>query len=150
MFSKILVAHDGTDLGERALDYGVELAEKYQAQLTVISVIELQTLPVISFSPLGGGIPAYTPNIRESLRKRRKNLLLEDLQEIKKENPSLEVTMKLLEGDPADRIVEMAEEDQFDLIVMGSSGISGLKRVFFGSVSDKVKTESKIPILIVK
>ncbi len=150
MFKKILIAHDGTELADKAFDYGVNLAETYQAELTVMSVVEESIVPYFSFTPFGGGVPVYPTNLKETLFKRRKMMLLEDIEEVKKECPNLIVSAKIVEGHPAEKIIEVAETEKFDLIVMGSTGVHGLKRLIFGSVSDTVQIESTIPVLIIK
>jgi nucleotide-binding universal stress UspA family protein len=115
-----------------------------------MSVLQGSIIPYMSFTPFGGGVPVYPTNMKEILFKKRKKMLIEEIEEIKKEMPSLKISGKLIEGDPADRIIEVAETENFDLIVMGSSGVHGLKRLIFGSVSDTVRIESEVPILIVK
>jgi nucleotide-binding universal stress UspA family protein len=60
------------------------------------------------------------------------------------------VSSTILEGRPADKIVEAAKEGGFDLIVMGSRGLGGVKEFFLGSVSDRVADEATCPVAIVK
>ena len=59
-------------------------------------------------------------------------------------------TTKLVEGRPADKIVETAKLESCDLIVIGSRGLGGIKEFFLGSVSDRVADEAPCPVLIVK
>jgi nucleotide-binding universal stress UspA family protein len=65
-------------------------------------------------------------------------------------HPDLKVTTRLSEGHPADKIIELAEAEHCDLIVMGSRGLGGLKEMFLGSVSDKVADHASCPVLIVR
>jgi nucleotide-binding universal stress UspA family protein len=58
--------------------------------------------------------------------------------------------MKLVEGRPSDRIIETAKTEDFDLVVMGSRGLGGIKEFLLGSVSDRVADEVPCPVLIVK
>ena len=69
---------------------------------------------------------------------------------MKETKPNLKVSTKILEGRPADKIVETAKDDKTDLIVMGSRGIGGIREFFLGSVSDRVADEATCPVLIVK
>ncbi|MFQ6064459.1 MAG: universal stress protein [Candidatus Bathyarchaeia archaeon] len=62
----------------------------------------------------------------------------------------MNVSTKLVEGRPSERIVEVAKEGKFDVIVMGSRGLGGIKGFFLGSVSDRVADEAACPVLIVK
>ena len=57
---------------------------------------------------------------------------------------------KLAEGRPADKIVEAAKEGSFNLIVIGSRGLGGIKEFFLGRASDRVVDEAPCPVLIVK
>ena len=63
---------------------------------------------------------------------------------------TLQVTKELVEGRPADKIVETAKEGMFDLIVIGSRGLGGIKEFFLGSVSNRVADKAPCPVLIVK
>ena len=71
-------------------------------------------------------------------------------KKVKKINLKTRFSTKLLEGRPADKIVEIAKQESFDLIVIGSRGLGGIKEIFLGSVSDRVADESHCPVLIVK
>jgi len=62
----------------------------------------------------------------------------------------LKVSTKLVEGRPSDKIIETAEKGNFDIIIMGSRGLGGIKEFFLGSVSDRVADEAACPVLIVK
>ena len=62
----------------------------------------------------------------------------------------VEVEEKMLEGHPAEEIMQIGEEVSADLIVMGSIGKSGLDRFLLGSVADKVARNSKIPVMVVR
>ena len=75
---------------------------------------------------------------------------MEVLRKAKKTKPDIEVSTKLLEGRPADKIVEAAKEGEFDIIIMGNRGLGGVKEFFLGSVSDRVADEASCPVLIVK
>lgn len=150
MFKRILIAHDGTELADKAFDYGIDLAEKYKASITVMSVIKEKPLSLIFLLPLGATVPIYPTNLKETIFNNRKEIILENIEEIKQKNSNLQIRGKFVEGDPAEKILEVADEEKNDLIVMGSSGIHGLKRLIFGSVSDSVRINSEIPILIIK
>jgi nucleotide-binding universal stress UspA family protein len=61
-----------------------------------------------------------------------------------------EVTELISHGDPANKIVDIATERNSDLIIMGSRGVSGIKRLFVGSISDKVMNQAPCPVMIVR
>ena len=62
----------------------------------------------------------------------------------------IEVEPVILEGHPADKILEFSEQESVDLIVMGTLGRTGLDRFLLGSVAEKVIRHSKIPVMVVK
>ena len=60
------------------------------------------------------------------------------------------VTTKMVEGRPADRIIDITNKANIDFIVIGSRGLGGVKQIVLGSVSDRVADEAPCPVLIVK
>ena len=72
------------------------------------------------------------------------------LAKAKKIAGSVPVTDLIDHGDPAARIIEIAEERSVDLIIMGSRGLSGIRRLFTGSISDKVANQANCPVMIVR
>ena len=148
MFNKILVAVDGSKTAENALMFGLDLAAKYSAEVLVVSVFD-----VISTSLVARGMvftPTGTTKYLEELEKFHEHVLADALKKAKKVKPKTKVSKKLLKGRAANKIVEAANEGGFDLIVIGSRGLGGIKEFFLGSVSDRVADEAKCPVLIVK
>ena len=148
MFNKILVAIDGSNLAYQSLDYALSLAKKYTAEVMVLTVVDI---PSNSLLAQGSAFtPISTQNYKEKLVKYHKKILSEVTKKAKKLNPKISLTTKLLEGRPADKIVETAKLESFDLIIIGSRGLGGIKEIFLGSVSDRVADEAPCPVLIVK
>lgn len=77
-------------------------------------------------------------------------MLVEALKKAKKLKPDLNVSTKLEEGRSLDKIIETAKVGNFDLIVVGHRGLSGIKEFVLGSVSDRVAHDAACPVLIVK
>lgn len=148
MIKKILVPIDGSKSADYALDFALDLAGKYSAEVMVITVCDDPAPSLVAKGML------YTPVTTEDYLKRfmdfHEKILLEAINKVKKFNPKLKVSIKLLHGRPADKIVETAKEGVFDLIVLGSRGLGGIKEFFLGSVSDRVADEASCPVLIVK
>ena len=96
------------------------------------------------FSRLG------TTKYLEELKAFHEQVLVEALKKANKVDAKIKVSTKLLKGRAADKIVEVANEGGFGLIVIGSRGLGGIKEFFLGSVSDRVADEAKCPVLIVK
>ncbi len=83
-------------------------------------------------------------NVLDSCRQ-----ILEEV-ETKVKAANVEVTCETAEGNPAEVIVKKSKEGKFDLIVMGARGLSGLKKILVGSVSEGVVKNAACPVLIVK
>ena len=147
MIEKILVAFDGSEQSDKALDYALDLARKYSAQIVLINAIPFSPISDSSVViPYGAD---YATHYKE-LRVVHEKLLAEALNKAKTFQKTLEVLKELVEGRPADKIVETAKEGMFDLIVIGSRGLSGIKEFFLGSVSNRVADKAPCPVLIVK
>jgi nucleotide-binding universal stress UspA family protein len=150
MIKKILVPVDGSEHSDRALNYALDLAEKYSAKIKLLSVAQ----PVVAFGPMfvtqpmlpSEGTTIYVKEIEAA----HKRMLTEAFKKAKKTKPDLKISKMLVDGRPADRIVEIANTEKFDLIVMGSRGAGGIKEFFLGSVSDRVADAARCPVLLVK
>ena len=147
MIKKILVATDGSNLADKSLDFALDLAKKYSAEITILTVVDL---PSNSFWVQGTTFaPISSQKYLEKLEKFHKKILTEAVKKAKA-STQISVTKRLLDGRPAEKIIEVAKEGSFDLIVMGSRGLGGIKEFFLGSVSDRVADEASCPVLIVK
>lgn len=136
---KVLVATDGSEHSMKAVDRAVELALKEGADITVMSVAyyakeDLDEMPL---------------NIQEKLESQA----AEALRRAKAVFDKHSVPVKtLLEAGfvPANNIIRVAEEGKFDRILLGSTGISGLKRVFIGSTAAKVVANAPCSVTVVR
>ncbi|NIR86549.1 universal stress protein [Candidatus Bathyarchaeota archaeon] len=152
MIRRILVPLDGSEAAEKALDFALDLAEKYSAQVVLLSAVPPVVVPMAPRPT--AGIPPI-PSVAmgtysEELKTRHEKLLSEALKKAKEIKPNLKVSKKLVEGRPSDKIIEAAKEGNFDIIVMGSRGLGGIKAFFLGSVSNRVADGAECPVLIVK
>jgi len=147
MYKKILVPVDGSEPSIHALGHAMESASKWEAELLIISIIP----PISAF--LYSGYGSYVVNFDE-YEKRLKQIHLRILQDAKnkvnEEHPELNVSVKLAHGHVPTQILRISEQEDVDLMVMGSRGLSGIKSWFLGSVSKNVVEHCKKPILIVK
>jgi nucleotide-binding universal stress UspA family protein len=152
LIEKLLVALDGSKSANNALDFALDLAEKYSANVILLTVVDAAPVPLTVYAPPGTQpvAPVFVDSYLEELKKRHEKMLAEALKRSKKSKPSLKISKKLVEGRPPDKIVETAKEGEFDLVVMGSRGLGGIKEFFLGSVSDRVADEAPCPVLIVK
>jgi nucleotide-binding universal stress UspA family protein len=152
LFKKILVAFDGSDSSERAIKYAIEIAKKWGASVTLLTVFQRRIMPV--FSNENYDETEFDPEIferdQEAIKSVYRNLLEETASSIKSENMDLEILAKFVEGRPSSKIVDVADEEDVDLIVIGSRGIGGIKGWILGSTSHKVVNSSTKPMLIIK
>lgn len=147
MFKKILVALDGSEHANRALDYALDLAGKYSANIVLLSVYHPEYLHYVDESDY---ILPYPEQYLDAVKTYHEKVLSEGLNKVKKLKPALKVSMKLQEGEPADEIVAVAKEGNFDVVVMGCQGLGGIAKFFLGSVSDRVANQAPCPVLIIK
>jgi nucleotide-binding universal stress UspA family protein len=150
---KILVAYDGSEPSKHALNQGISLAQLTESELTILSIVPRVMMPVYSDEDLGG-VPMTTAQeiteFHERVKEAYDKSLKEAADDITETYPDLKVNIKLLEGRPSSTIVEQAENDGFDLIVIGSRGIGGITGWILGSTSRRVVESCTVPILVVK
>ncbi len=146
MFTKILLASDGSDYALRAAEAAAELAKALGSSVTVLHVISMPVMqmavpgsPAVDIDP--GTVSAYMEEVEDSVARRTGKPL-----------EAAGVTYQVLTevGHPAEAIVRIAEDDGYDLIVMGSRGMTAIKSFLLGSVSDRVSHHAHCPVLIVK
>jgi nucleotide-binding universal stress UspA family protein len=141
MFSHIVIAYDGSSHAKRALDIAIDLASKYSSKLDIIEVVDSTV-----FS--GAGVAPIPADVIESVYNKAKS----DIEEAKKVASQKGVNAEgvVLEGDPANAILDYVSKNNADLIVTGSRGLSTFKRMLLGSVSTRIVQEAKIPVIVVK
>ena len=151
---KFLVCTDGSVHSRKALEKAALLAEgsKNIDEVAIIFVYDQRHDTYIPYTSEG----SFTANEMENYHKmmeeqkeERKRILSDSLKFFKERNTKVRTIYK--EGHPAHTIVKVAREEGFDLIVIASEGLSGLKKLFLGSVSNAVIQEAKdCSVLLVK
>jgi len=133
---KILYPTDFSAAGECALEMAASLARDRGATLLIGHVEE----PPMVY----GGVEFYygIEGTREEIARR--------LNEVVPADPTVACEHRLIAGAPAAAIVELAEQENVDLIVMATHGRTGLTRVLMGSVAEEVVRKAKCPVLTVK
>ncbi len=144
MFSRILVAVDGSPFSDRALKCAVDLAKKYTANLTIVHVVLRRFYAV---TPSEAGVLATTVFVRE-MEAEGKEIIGKAESYAKGEG--IDFQCKLLQGVPAEEIIKTSLSEKVDLIVIGSRGLTEVRAFLLGSVSDKVSHHARCPTLIVK
>ena len=139
IFKKILVPLDGSDHSLSALEKAVQIAKKFDGKIMLINVYSVN-----SFRLTPSQVFAYVLEIRKS----GESILAEGEKIAKAEGIQVETLLK--EGHVVEEILKKAREGNFDLIVIGSRGISKMKEILIGSVSHGVTTHATCPVLVVK
>ena len=147
--NKMLIAVDGSEAAAKGLDFTLNLADKLDAEVQILSVVPPVDSIIPRFIPMAPPSTFYT-SIIDEMEKRLKTVLSEALKSAKEKTPKLKISTRLLKGRPADRIIQTAKEEGFDIIVVGSRGLSGVEEFFLGSVSDRIADRASCSVLIVK
>jgi len=145
LIKKILVAIDGSDHANRALDFALDIATKYSARVLLLTVVPPLFLPMPSLNVMKSQAVTDASNeLENSFRK-----ALSQTEERAKRLTSLTVFTRLEHGNPDEVIIETAKLGDFDIIVIGSRGL-GRRDFALGSVSSRVAENATCPVLIVK
>ncbi len=140
MFHKILVAVDESDSSHRAVSLATDLARQFHASLCLLHAFP----PVADYL----GSPVYDQLVQAHTLEGQQ--LLESLRaDIVRQNDDLLVDTQLLEGAPATAILQVAETEGIDLIVVGSHGKNALAKLLVGSVSSTVAQHAHCPVMVV-
>ncbi len=139
---KILVAVDGSENSRKAILKTKELAKLNSSDVVLLHVVnDVMNSPYITNRE-------YRTVISKAFIEQGNNILRESLEEFKGFEGNVRTEIKF--GDPGKLIVEMAEKEEFDLVVMGSRGLNAISRAMLGSVSNKVLNNIHVSVLIVK
>ncbi len=138
---KIVVPTDFSESSREALCYAGALAERYKAKVLLLHVLESDVMEplraVEGGQDLTKRLKADRQSYIESLMK------LEDVA-------AIEVESRMVEGSPAYEIIEAAKDYGAELIVLGTHGLTGSQRVFFGSVAERIVRTAPVPVLTVR
>jgi nucleotide-binding universal stress UspA family protein len=154
LFKKLLVPLDGSELAESVLPDVQSIALSCKSQIVLLHVLEtpVEQTPMWLKNPVDG-YPVYY-DITESKRERRKSLSQNYLNDVAKklslEGCVVSTEVSAVIGSSADKIIDYAQANSFDLIAMSTHGRSGLGRWVFGSTTDKVLHSGEIPVLVVR
>ncbi len=134
---KILVPLDGSENSLRGLDAAIYHAQKSQAEITTINIIP-------NMPDMFRDAPPYSEKAQKDAE-----IMMAEAKKRTSEN-DVKFQEKIIRGSAGKEIVTFAEYNNFDLITIGSRGISSVKEAFLGSVSNYIAHKSIIPVLIVK
>jgi nucleotide-binding universal stress UspA family protein len=140
-YRNILIATDGSKNTQRAISYGIEIAKLSGATIHALYVVDTSSFSSI---PMDAGWEAMYAILRGEGEK-----AVFEVKELG-EAAGTEVREVILEGHPSSEIINFADNNNIDLIVMGTLGKTGLDRFLMGSVAEKVVRNSKVPVLVVR
>lgn len=143
IFKRIMVATDGSESAKKAVDTAVEIARECEKKLYAVHVISL------------GFLYESLPTDEELEAAFQEKLMTEGKQatayvENAGRAANVEIESVILRGIPAEEIIGFAEKNDIDLIVMGTHGLTGIKRFLLGSVAEKVVRHATKSVLVVR
>ena len=154
MYQKIMVPLDGSELAECVLPHVEAFIKDFPvATVALVKVLKPEALPV------HGGAYAVSPaelekrdQYRQRLDADKKGAAEDYLEKMKArlDSSGVEVRPEVLSGKVADSLKQYAEENQVDLIIIGTHGRSGVSRWVWGSTADRMLRSANIPILMIR
>lgn len=146
---KILVTIDGSENSMKAAEYAVSLVKKYDAELTILYVLYSEL--GFAYSNLLG---VTTPKAIEDVLDTQKKDVQKWFDEIRSKlaNTKIPVTDKIIVSVSSivGEIVGFAEKEKMDLIILGTRGRTGFKKLLLGSVAEGVVNHSSCPVMVVR
>ncbi len=137
MYQSILLAADGSDNSYRAAEEVLKLAGM-KSTITVLNIVSVDD----SVESVLHATEGHSPNEERKAKLQR----IIDLFDLHHAN----YVLKIEKGEPKMKVVELANSNQYDIVVLGTRGLNGLQEMVLGSVSHKVVKRAQIPVLIVK
>jgi nucleotide-binding universal stress UspA family protein len=144
MYKNILAPLDGSEFSECSLDHVTAVAKGCQVpNVVLLHVLE----PHDRYAGYTGISTEMLEDIRKEIQTQTKDYLAKVADKLKKKG--LNVKTAIVEGKPSEEILNYAQRNQVDLIIMSTHGSSGLSRWAFGSVADKVTRHSLVPVMVI-
>ncbi|MDZ5809992.1 universal stress protein [Halorubrum sp. AD140] len=147
MYERILIPTDGSDVAEFAVDHALDLAEKYDAEVHALYVVDIDSVHL---------------SLGTEQVDRLKQGRFGEMEELKDQadeatgfvadrgaERGVEVVEHVSGGRPHKLIADYAEDHEIDLIVMGSHGRAGVRRALLGSVTERTLRSTHVPVLVV-
>jgi len=149
MYARILIATDGSDLADRALDHALQLAKLAGSEVTIVTVTEPTTVVGGGYAAVAGGVIDPIPELIEAQNKAARELLERAAKRAAEQGVAAK-TVLVDNSFAAEGVVATANDIGAELIVMGSHGRRGLNRLLLGSQTNNVLAHTKIPVLVTR
>jgi len=141
-FKKILIATDGSENAGKAASYGIGIAKATGAEVYALYVVSTE------HAGTSRTVMGWTEAFEKYLTY--KGGVATDYVQDLGNKAGIKVEAVHLRGSPAEKIIEYAEKNNIDLIVMGTQGLTGIKRFLIGSVAENVLRYSKVSVMIIR
>ena len=146
MFKRVMVPLDGSLLAEEALPSALAIAHQFKAELILIRVVTPQHIGLhadgISYAELFAQLREQAKQVAHEYLQNHQRLLAEQ---------GFNVRYLLIEDEfVAESLLEQANTEAIDLIIMSTHGRSGIRRWVFGSVADKVLRQAEVPVMLIR
>ena len=176
MIKKVLIATDGSSHAKKAVELGSDIAAKYGAEIILVHVLlrghlsdnlrhmvdveyqaaeanrplrdAIAAIPEARF-PAAGLLPKDLETTERALQAVAENVLA-DAERIASERGVSKISTQIEDGDPASRILEVAQDANVDMIISGARGLSDLKALLVGSVSHKLTNMAPMTCVTVR
>lgn len=148
MYKRILIATDGSELGNRGLDHGLQLAAALRVPVVVVTVTE-PWMPAFDDAMAMTAAPSMREQYRQGCERSAQRILGDAAAQATAAGVEC-ATVHVPDGYPAEGIVKAAEEHGVELVVMASHGRRGLGKVLLGSQTEAVLARCRIPVLVVR
>jgi nucleotide-binding universal stress UspA family protein len=145
VFAAIVVGTDGSDTAGEAVRQAVDLARTVGARLHVVTAYEPVSAARVRSAARHAPLPAEW-----ALGEREDVDAMLDAAAAQAREAGVDVEVYARQGDPADAVLDVAEEQQADLIVVGNKGMTGAKRFLLGSVPNRVSHHAPCSVLIIR
>ena len=132
VFSRLIVGYDGSPHSDKALSLAVEIAKRFNSKITLVHVVPY----------------TYVGKASEEDLKKGEEVLRKGVEKVKE--LGVEFDSRLVEGDPAEKMAEIALNEGYDAVVVGSRGLGGFKELLLGSVSHKLTHHAKCTVIITR
>jgi nucleotide-binding universal stress UspA family protein len=149
LFSKILVPIDGSNYSLKAAECAIDISRRYHSEITLISIVASK----VRYGTSSGIFGAIPPSYLKKYESEAKKWFNRVLQKVKKEDLGIKKIKTDVITTPLSTvttILQYAEKDDTDLIVIGTRGITGFKRMLVGSVASGVVTYAHCPVLVIR
>ncbi|MAL78046.1 MAG: universal stress protein UspA [Sneathiella sp.] len=145
MFKKILIPVDGSEPSQKAMEMAVNLQKSFDCELYILTVFRHHSLLEASLSM----VRSAEPEVMDDILRKHASSVAESAKKAAQELGAEKVRAFVKNGPPARTIVSFAKDKDVDLIVLGSRGHGDVEGFLLGSVSHKVTSLAKCPVMVV-